>query len=331
MKIIVDTLGADKGYKEVLEGVLEVLKSEQELEVLFVGPEEKLKAEIPIDLSDRVSFLDTNVIIENTEEPTRALKEKSDSSMVLGLTTLLGDDYDGFLSCGSTGALLAGGTLIIKRIKKVKRPALMLMAPSLTSPFVLMDVGANVDCTKEMLVQFAIMGSCYAKGVLGKDNPSVGLLNIGTEEGKGDKLRKETYELLTESNINFIGNVESKDIYFGQTDVVITDGFTGNMVLKTTEGVALTLAKVTKSSIEKYAKSQEDLLLCQQVFGAASKVFDFNAHGSAPLLGLNKPVFKAHGSSDRSMIKGGVENLIRYIEKGINEEIKAILLTEFED
>ncbi|MGO4986722.1 phosphate acyltransferase PlsX [Gallicola sp. Sow4_E12] len=330
MKIIIDTLGADKGYEEVVLGTLKAMDQHTGFEVLFVGPENKIKDVIgdKIDAS-RFSFLDTDCFIENTEEPTKALREKENASIVIGLKALLKEEYDGLLSCGSTGALLAGGTLIVKRIKNVKRPALMIMAPSLTTPFILMDVGANVDCTVEMLSQFAVMGSFYAKGILGKENPSVALLNIGSEEGKGDKLRKETFETLRNSSINFIGNIEARDIYFGKADVVVTDGFTGNTVLKTTEGVSMVLGKVIQDAIAKNAKTQEEMILCKNIFGAAARVFDFNKYGSAPLLGLNKPVFKSHGSSDKDIIAGGISNLIQYLEQGTNEEIKNILLKEF--
>ncbi len=330
MKIIIDTLGADKGFEEVVLGTLKSMEEKSDFEVLFVGPKDKIREVIGNGVDEnRISFLDTDVFIENTEEPTKALREKENASIIVGLKELLKDEYDGFLSCGSTGALLAGGTLIVKRIKKVKRPALMITAPSLSTPFILMDVGANVDCNVEMLTQFAIMGSSYAKGILGKEKPSVALLNIGSEKGKGDKLRKETYEALSETSVNFIGNIEARDIYFGKADVVVTDGFTGNTVLKTTEGVFLVLGKVIKDAIAQQAKSQEDMMLCKKIFGAAAQVFDFNKYGSAPLLGLNKPVFKAHGSSDKDIIAGGIANLLQYIEKGTNEEIKEILTKEF--
>lgn len=330
MKIIIDTLGADKGYEEVVLGTLKALEENLNFTAVLAGPEKEIREILKDKIDDdRLEFIDTSVFIENTEEPTKALREKTNSSIVMGLSALLQDEYDGFISCGSTGALLAGGTFIVKRIKNVKRPALMIMAPSLGSPFILMDVGANVDCSVEMLSQFAIMGSAYAKGILGKENPTVALLNIGSEEGKGDKLRKETYEKLKSSSVNFIGNIESRDIYFGKADVVVTDGFTGNMVLKTTEGVSMILAHTVKEAIPKYAKSQEDMILCKSVFGEAANVFDFNKYGSAPLLGLNKPVFKAHGSSDKDIIAGGITNLLKYIEQGTNDEIKEILLQEF--
>ena len=328
MKIIIDCFGADKGVREVVQGTLQAMEKKEDFLIHFVGPEKEIQDLIPEELAGRITITNSNTYIENTEEPTRALREKTDASMVIGLNQLLEEEYDGFLSCGSTGALMAGGTLIVKRIKNVKRPALMIVAPSVSQPFILMDVGANVDCTPQMLYQFGIMGASYAKGVLGMDKPSVGLLNIGTEEGKGDKLRKETYPLLQEASFNFVGNVEARDIYLGKVNVLITDGFTGNMILKTTEGVAGLLAKVAKDSIRNHAKSEKDLVLCKTVFGEMASIFDFGKYGSAPLIGLNKPVFKSHGSSSKEMIEGGILNLLSYIENKTNDEIRKLLTEE---
>lgn len=323
MKILIDTLGADNGYDTIVRGTLKNMETNN-IKVVFIGEEEKIKKivkESPIDL-ERISYLDTNVYIENSEEPTIAIRRKKDSSIYLGLKKLNEHDYDGLLSCGSTGGLLAGATFITKRIKNISRAALTVAIPTLKGVSVLLDSGANMDCPPKMLEQFAYMGSAYAKGVLGKDEPKVALLNVGVEEGKGDNLRKETYELLKQTNLNFVGNIESRDLLYGENDVIVADGFSGNIALKSIEGTAMVLFKSLKEGIMSSTKSKIGGFLVKDSLMKLKNTFDYKEHGAAPLLGVNKTVFKAHGSSDERAIEAGINEMIKFIDKNVIEDIK---------
>ncbi len=257
MKLLIDTLGADKGYEVIVRGTLNnMLKNE--IEVVFIGEEEKIKKIVENTQVDknRIGYINTSEYIENTEEPTLAIRRKKEASIPLGLRNLNEDEFDGFLSCGSTGALLAGATLITKRLPNISRAALTVVIPTLKGASVLLDGGANMDCPPDMLRQFALMGSAYAKGVLEKNNPKVALLNVGTEEGKGDALRKETFKLLKECPINFVGNMEARDLLYGEQDVIVADGFSGNVALKATEGAAMVILNSLKDGILSSLKSK---------------------------------------------------------------------------
>lgn len=323
MKLIVDGMGGDKGPAEVVKGVVDAV-NQYKVNILIVGKEDLIEKELikynyPIDM---IEILDAQDIISNEDEPTYAIRRKKESSMVVGLKALSDGLGDGFLSAGSTGALLAGGLFIVKRIKGVKRAALTTVYPNQTGFSLLVDAGANVDCKAEYLEQFALMGSIYMENVIGINKPKVGLVNIGSEEEKGNVLAKESYDLLNNLDINFVGNVEGRDLPLGLVDVIVCDGFVGNVILKTTEGVAMFLMDQIKDSINASLKSKIGGLLIKSRIKDLKKKIDYREYGGAPLLGTQKPIVKAHGSSDAYAIKNAIKQLVNFINEDVIEIIE---------
>ena len=318
MRIIIDTLGADKGPKEIVKGSMEAM-AEFGIEIVFVGDEEYIESELSNYTYDRskVNILNATETIENSDEPALAIRRKKDSSIVVGMNALKEGKGDALVSAGSTGALLAGGLFIVKRIKGIDRAALASVYPTLEGRSFLLDMGANVECKPEYLYQFALMGSIYSREILGIDEPSVGLINIGIEEGKGDTLRKEAYDLLKDSKLNFIGNYEARDVMTGRCDVMVCDGFTGNIILKTTEGIAKSLSGELKDFIMKNFTSKLGGVLLKTQFKNMKNKLDYREYGGAPLLGLKKPIIKAHGSSDALAIKNAIRQTINVIDKDV--------------
>jgi glycerol-3-phosphate acyltransferase PlsX len=320
MKIIYDAMGGDFAPLEIVKGAV-LTKKELNIEPVLSGNREAIE-KILNDLEENVEeyeILDANSIIENDEEPVVALRRKKDSSLVVGLNYLAEGNGDGLISAGSTGALLAGGLFIIKRIEGVDRTPIATLLPTKTKPFLLVDTGANVDTTPELLNQFAIMGSIYSEKALGIEKPKVGLLNIGKEEGKGNNLYKKTYALLSENKyINFMGNVEAREIPYGIADVVIADGFDGNVFLKTYEGTAYMIMDLFKENLSYIEDIQTAGALKNLILKTFSH-FQYANLGGAPLLGLNKPVFKAHGISDAEAILGASKQLKNFVENEVNK------------
>jgi len=324
MKIIVDGMGGDKGCQEVVKGCVDATK-ELGVDILIVGQEGKLREELakyeyP---HEKIELLNAEEIISNDEEPALAIRRKKNSSIVVGLNALSQDKGDGFISAGSTGAILAGGLFIVKRINNIERAAIATVYPTMKGISMLIDAGANVDCKPEYLLQFAIMGSIYCEKILGKESPRVGLVNIGTEEGKGNSLVKEAYNLLKETNLNFIGNIEARDIPNGIADVIVCDGFIGNIVLKLTEGMAISIFSKLKEDISKSSISKIGGLMLKPQLKSFVKLMDYREYGGAPLLGLKKPVVKAHGSSDSLAIKNAIKQVKNFVEKDVINLIEA--------
>lgn len=322
MKIIVDLLGSDKGVECIFKGVLEACKL-HDVDFIVVGPEKILKTfDIDENLKNRIEIIDTDEYILNNEEPTFAVRRKKNSSIVLGMKELALDKADGLISFGSTGAVLVSGLLIAGRIDGVERAALTITLPTDKGNMILLDAGANIDCTKEILKQFAIMGNIFAKGSLNLENPRVALLNIGSEEGKGTKVLKETYEELKMVDMNFIGNLESRDIFNGEADVLVCDGFHGNIILKTIEGSVKFILGNIKKSIMSSLISKIGGLLIKSSMKSLKKTLDYKEYGACPMLGLKKVVFKGHGSSDEKAVVSGITSMIDYINKDINKKIE---------
>ena len=326
MKIILDTMGSDKGYGEIVKGAIDGV-NELGVNIVLVGMEDLLKKELskynyPRDF---IEILNAEEYISNEDEPVLAIRRKKNSSMVLGLEALAKGEGDGFVSTGNTGALLAGGLFIVKRIKGVERAALATVYPTRKGFSFMLDIGANVDSKPEYLLQFATMGSIYSEQVLGVKSPTIGLANIGVEEGKGNALVREAYKLLLDSNLNFIGNVEVRDIPEGIADVIVCDGFMGNTILKLTEGMAITMFSALKDEFTSSFKSKLGALMLKSQLKSFKNNLDYREYGGAPLLGLKKPVVKAHGSSDAFAIKNAIRqvktfsdnNVIEIIEKNI--------------
>jgi len=323
MKILLDTLGSDKGASELIEGAIMALE-QKDFNLTIVGNEEENRSIVNKRFEDKIDFVNATETIENNESPTKAIRSKKDSSM-RKCFDLLNEDYDGFLSTGSTGALLTGATLITKRLDNVSRPCLMVTIHSLKGDVVLLDVGANVDVTSELLEQFAKMGYVYSKNILGKEDCKVGLLNIGVEEHKGDSLRLETYKNLSKYPY-FKGNVESRDVLKGDFDVVVTDGFSGNILLKTIEGSVEFIKTLAKSKLSKLDEKSQQAII--PMLKSMSTGIDYNSVGSAPFLGTKKPVFKAHGSSNRDAIMSGILTLVKFIEEDVTDKLKKELVNE---
>ena len=259
------------------------------------------------------------------DEPTSLVKAHSESSMALAFKELAETKADAFVSAGSTGAVVVGGTLIVKRIKGIKRPALGGIIPAPKGHYLMMDMGANAECRPEMLCQFGIMASAYLEGVEGKKNPEIGLLNIGTEDIKGGELQKEAYKLMKEAPINFVGNIESREMPKGVCDAVITDGFTGNIALKLIEGTSSTLFSLIKEVFYKSLPNKLAALVVKKDLGGLKKLMDSTEVGGAPLLGVRKTVIKAHGSSNAKAIKNAIGQAIKFTETGVVEKITASL------
>ncbi|MCX7615325.1 MAG: phosphate acyltransferase PlsX [Clostridiales bacterium] len=316
-RIIIDAMGGDNAPNEIVKGAVLAAK-EFPIDIILVGKEEAirdiLKKEGEDDLKFQIVHAAEEVLME--DNPSTVLRDKKDTSMGVALKLLGEGGGDALVSAGSTGALLTGGTLFVKRIKGIRRAALAPILPTKNGGALLIDCGANVECTPEYLLQFAYMGYFYAKSHMNIKNPKVGLINIGTEETKGTPLYKETYALLKKAadtgTINFIGNIEGRDIVEGKADVILCDGFTGNIILKTIEGVGLFFVGEMKKIFKQSLKTKIAALMVKSGLVDFKKMLDYKEVGGAPLLGISKPIIKAHGSSDAHSFKSAIKQAVLY-------------------
>lgn len=313
VKIIVDAFGGDNSPDEIVKGAVNATNSNKEIHVVLSGKKDRIEALLKDNRcsSDRVSILEANDVISNDESATMAIRQKKDSSLVKAFDLAKEDEeVVGIISAGSTGAVLTGGFMKLGRLRGIHRPALCPVLPTVTGDIVcLCDCGANMDCKPEYLEQFALMGTAYLS-TLGKTNPRVALLNVGTEDHKGDIRSKETFELLTNNkNINFVGNMEARDLLSGNYDLVVTDGFAGNVLLKSTEGAIKSLLRVMKAEIKSSFLSKIGALFMSKTFKKIKSKFDYSKYGGAVLLGCKKLVLKAHGSSNSENISNCIEQL----------------------
>ena len=328
MKIIVDAMGGDNAPEQIVLGAIDALCEDKQLEVTLVGDTDaicKVLAGKKYD-DNRLEIIDAKDVITNDDSPTMAIKTKKESSLVKAFEALNRDDADGFVSAGSTGAVLVGAFMKVGRIKGVSRPALAPVLPTLKgNGVVLCDCGANVDCKPVNLQHFAIMASAYAEGMLGVKNARVGLLNNGAEAHKGNELTQEAYKLLSETRgINFVGNCEARDILSGDYDVVVCDGFNGNIALKSAEGTANTVLKLIKDGVYSGGlKSKLGALMLKSVFKNVKKKMDYNAHGGACFLGVNKIVVKSHGASKSKSITASILQAKSLAEAKVCDKIKS--------
>ena len=328
MKIIVDAMGGDNAPEQIVLGAIDALCEDKQLEVTLVGDTDaicKVLAGKKYD-DNRLEIIDAKDVIANDDSPTMAIKTKKESSLVKAFEALNRDDADGFVSAGSTGAVLVGAFMKVGRIKGVSRPALAPVLPTLKgNGVVLCDCGANVDCKPVNLQHFAIMASAYAEGMLGVKNARVGLLNNGAEAHKGNELTQEAYKLLSETRgINFVGNCEARDILSGDYDVVVCDGFNGNIALKSAEGTANTMLKLIKDGVYSGGlKSKLGALMLKSVFKNVKKKMDYNAHGGACFLGVNKIVVKSHGASKSKSITASILQAKSLAEAKVCDKIKS--------
>ena len=326
MKIIVDAFGGDNAPLEVIKGSAMAVEN-LGVEILLTGDESVIKKtaeENNISLHN-ITIIDTKTVIDIHDEPTMVIKEKADCSMAVGLKELSAGNGDAFVSAGSTGALVVGATFIVKRLKGIKRAALAPILPSEKGNFMLMDAGANVDCRPEMLVQFAIMGSCYMEKILGIKEPRVGLVNVGAEDTKGREIELTAYKLLKDAPVNFAGNAEARDIPGGNFDVVVSDGFTGNVVLKLIEGMGSFFSHTLKDILLNGIISKIAALLVMKKLKGFRKKMDYTEQGGAALMGISKPVIKAHGSSNAKAFYNAIRQAKNFSEKKVIDEISKSL------
>ena len=325
MRIILDAFGGDNAPLEILRGAVQA--KTDGAEILLTGKEETIRrvaAENGLDLSG-MEIADAPDIITMDDEPRSILKAHKDCSMAVGLRLLAEGKGDAFVSAGSTGALVMGATFFVKRIKGVPRAALAALIPTAAGkPSMLMDAGANAECRPEMLCQFAEMGSVYMSRVMGGGEPAtVGLVNIGTEDHKGGDLQQQAFALIRDSGVNFIGNVEARQVPFGAADVLVADGFTGNVLLKTMEGTAGMLMKEVKNLFMTNLRTKIGGALVKPYIGGLKKQMDTREYGGAPVLGVCAPVIKAHGNSDALAIRSAVRVASQFAGAGVIEAITA--------
>ena len=324
MKIIVDAFGGDNAPLAIIKGCAAAKEEHDNLELILTGKEDVIRSvaeENRIDISG-LTIKDCTEILSMEDHATDVVKKKKDSSMAVGLKMLADGEADAFLSAGNSGALITGATLIVKRIKGIKRPAFSPIIPKAEGMFMLIDGGANAECKADMLQQFAIMGSVYLEKVMGVKNPRVGLANVGTEDHKGDPLRLEAFALLKETPVNFIGNVEGRDIPLDGCDVLVTDGFTGNLILKTYEGVAIALMDKIKKVFTKNAKNKIAAAMVLSDMKELKNTVDSDVYGGAPILGAAKPVFKVHGNASDVTVRNAITLTMNYVETNVIKEIE---------
>ncbi len=327
MNIFLDAMGGDHAPLELVKGAVDAV-NEYGVSLILVGKTSLLEAELLkyTFAKEKIEIIHAQTLIKNTEDPALAIRQKNDSSLVVALEEMKKRNNSVLISAGSTGALLAGGLLKLGRIKGIKRPALASTLPKKKGVSLLIDTGANADCKALYLLQFAQLGTIYFENVLGKKNPSVGLINIGSESQKGNTLVKSAYALLEESPYNFVGNVEARDILETEVDILVCDGFTGNIVLKLTEGVAGYLMNGIKESIMTSTSGKIGGMLIKKNLKEFKKQFDYSEYGGAPFLGVKGGIIKAHGSSNAYAIKNAIRQSIKFVENDvllkITEDIK---------
>ncbi len=326
MKIIVDAFGGDNSPDEVIKGAAMAVEK-LDVDIVLTGDENKIRkfaADNGVSLN-RITIMHTDSVIDIHEEPTSIIKERSDCSMAIGLKALADGEGDAFVSAGSTGALVVGATFIAKRLKGIKRAALAPIIPTAKGQMMLIDAGANVDCRPEMLVQFAIMGSCYMEKVLGCEKPVVGLINVGAEDTKGREMDVEAYKMLQNAPVNFGGNLEAREMPFGEFQVAVSDGFTGNVALKLYEGMGKFFSDSLKSMFKGSLGGKIAALLVMKEIKAFKKKLDTSEVGGAVLMGIAKPVIKAHGNSDARAFYNAIRQAKNCVDGDVIGEISRSL------
>ncbi|MGN0709598.1 MAG: phosphate acyltransferase PlsX [Anaerovoracaceae bacterium] len=326
MKIVLDGMGGDNAPEAAVKGAVEAAgELDDDTSIVIVGREDDIRRVLDETgySGNRIEIVNATEVIENGEPPVKMIRKKKDSSIVKGLELVKNGEGDAFVSAGSTGAIYAGSVMKIGRIKGIDRPALATVYPVIgMQPSMLLDAGANADCRPEYLREFAVMGSIYYEKVLGVKDPTVGLINNGTEEGKGSELTKAAYKLISRSGVNFVGNVEARELQNHACDVIVTDGFTGNVIIKLTEGLGLMVLREMKSRFTSSMKSKLGAaLLYDQLKGLKSE-FDYSEYGGAPILGIKKAVVKAHGSSDPTAIKQTILKAVPFVRGNVIGQIE---------
>ena len=330
-RVALDAMGGDNAPAEVVKGAVDAVNKRNDIKIFLVGQKVPVERELSLYTypKEQIEIVDAPEVIEMAEPPVLAIRRKKQSSIVVGMNMVKNKEADAFVSAGSSGAVLVGGQVIVGRIKGIQRPPLAPLIPTERGVSLLIDCGANVDARAEHLVQFAKMGSIYMESVMGKKNPTVGIVNISAEEEKGNALVKETFPLLKECpDINFIGSVEARDIPYGAADVIVCEAFAGNIILKLYEGVAGALLKKVKKGMLSSLRSKIGALLVKPALKGELKDFDTSEYGGAPLLGLNGLVVKTHGSSKSKEVCNSIIQCVSFKEQKINEKIKEAIQQE---
>ena len=332
VRVVVDAMGGDNAPAEPVRAAVEAVTERQDIKVILTGKQEVIDKELAKYSGypkNQIQVVNASQVIETAEPPVFAIRKKKDSSIVVGLNMVKKQEADAFVSSGSTGAVLVGGQVLVGRSKGVERPPLAPLIPTTKGVSLLIDCGANVDARPSHLVQFAKMGSIYMEHVMGVKNPRVAIVNIGAEEEKGNALVKETYPLLKEcEGINFVGNIEAREIPHGQADVIVCEAFVGNVILKLYEGVGAVLVSKIKSGMMSSLRSKIGALLVKPALKETLKSFDATEYGGAPLLGLRGLVVKTHGSSKAKEVKNSIIQCVTFKEQRINDKIKENIVRE---
>jgi len=331
MKIVLDAMGGDHAPAVNIDGAVETVQQTDDIEVILVGDEAAVKKELKVRKfkSERISVVHASQVVEMHESPTVAIRKKKDSSIRVGLGLVREGKADAFVSAGHSGAVMGTSLLLLGMSKGVDRPAIATLMPTIRDAIILLDVGANVDCKPENLKQFALMGNIYCRLILGRERPKIGLLGIGEEDIKGNELTKEAFKLIKQSPLNFIGNIEGKDIFSGKADVVVCDGFTGNIALKISEGLAEAILKMLKREIAQITAGRIGYLLLKPAIKNFKKRTDYDEYGGAPLLGINGTSIISHGRSSskaiRNALKVANEFALKRVYEAISDAVQADL------
>jgi glycerol-3-phosphate acyltransferase PlsX len=329
MKVVLDAMGGDHAPLVNIEGAVETVRESDDIEVVLVGDETSIRKELKGRKykSGSISVVHASQVVEMHESPTVAIRKKRDSSIRVGIGLVRAGKADAFVSAGHSGVVMGTSLLLLGMLKGVDRPAIATLMPNLKETFVLLDVGANVDCKPENLHQFALMGNTYCKLILGREHPKVGLLSIGEEDIKGNELTKEAFKLIRQSELNFIGNIEGKDIFSGKADVVVCDGFTGNVALKISEGLAETILKMLKREISSITAGRLGYLMLKPAIRNFKKKTDYDEFGGAPLLGINGTSIISHGRSSSKAIRNALRVAADFSRKRVHEAIADAIKT----
>ena len=329
MRIILDGMGGDNAPAEIVKGAVSAAQQITD-EIYIVGKPDAISSQLKKCNYEgsRIHIVPASEVITMEDSPVKAIRNKKDSSLVVGLNMLKNGEGDMFVSAGNTGALIVGSRLLLGRIKGVDRPALASIYPDMTGgePVLLVDAGASSESKARNLLEYGLMGSIYLENVWGRDNPTVGLVNLGAEESKGSSVTKDAFKLLDNSNLNFIGNVEGREVPTGVCDIIVCDGFTGNVILKLTEGVSLSIFKLIKDTLKSGAKAMLGGALVKSKLTALKDEFDYEEYGGAPVLGVNGPVIKMHGSSTARAVKSAIIRGLPYARENVVDIIKQEML-----
>ncbi|MBS1112827.1 MAG: plsX [Nitrospirae bacterium] len=327
MRIALDAMGGDYAPAVTIEGAIETVNSYENIDIILVGDESALARELDSKRfpPNRITVRHASQVVKMDESPASAIRRKKDSSIRRGIELVKGNEADGFVSAGHSGVVMATALFVLGVSAVVDRPAIAAIMPTLKSPFVLLDAGANLHCKPQNLLQFALMGSTYCRFILGREEPKVALISTGEEDTKGNELTKETFKLLKEADLNFIGNVDGKDIFTGEADVIVCDGFTGNVVLKTSEGLAEAIIRMLKREVANLTTGRIGYLLLKPALRNFKKKTDYDEYGGAPLLGIQGTCIISHGRSTAKAIKNAIRVASDFAQKRVYEIISSAI------